>query len=74
METGFCERGHQVWWARIADEPVAFIRLKRAFRFGCLPETGPRDRVVAYPLAHVYRLHSDVCDSIRFRPTKRERT
>ncbi len=72
VETNFCERGHQVWWADLNGENTAFVRFTGAYRLQVIPETGTRGRVVAAEIGLCYRKHRDICPSRSFRPSNRE--
>jgi hypothetical protein len=66
METGYCERHHQIWWAEWNGKRTAFVKIGRAFRLETRRTEEGGSAVTANPVAFCYRLHSEICPSYKF--------
>ncbi len=76
MESSFCSGGHEVWWAELNGERLAFVRFTRGYDL--IDDRDLHDgRVMlahARPLRYCFRLHSDVCDREEFTAPRRALT
>ncbi len=69
MQSSFCERLHEVWWAWLDGEEEPFIRVTEGYNL--YTDNGDSSaEPVARALRYCYRRHRDVCDSNRFTPRR----
>ncbi len=61
MESSFCAKGHEVWWAELNGRTLPFVRFTRGYSLEPSGEPGQSTLAVAHPLRECYRLHADIC-------------
>ncbi len=69
MESGYCERGHRVYWAELDGRRIPVVRVARMLTASAAP-AGSTSGVELAPLYHCYRRHDDICPSETFTPNR----